>query len=296
MSTTERKGRGKSKASIELIEASLKILTEIQPASVRAVCYRLFTMGLLSSMAKSQTDRVSRQLVWARENDVIPWAWIVDETRAAERIATWRNPDALIRAAVDQYRRNYWADQPRRVEVWSEKGTVRGTLAPVLDEYGVTFRVMHGFSSATAIYGVADETRGNDKPLHVLYLGDWDPSGMNMSERDIPNRFERYEGSAIIGRIALTADDIGDDLPSFPASTKAKDPRYRWFVENYGRDCWELDAMSPNVLRHRVEYEIARRIDQAAWQRAIEVEGIEIQSMADFHRAWQSRLSAGGVA
>jgi hypothetical protein len=41
---------------------------------------------------------------------------------------------------------------PDRVEVWSEKGTVRGVLDPVLKEYGVGFRVMHGFGSATSVY------------------------------------------------------------------------------------------------------------------------------------------------
>ena len=30
------------------------------------------------------------------------------------------------------YRRDRWADQPEWVEIWSEKGTVRGTIAPVL--------------------------------------------------------------------------------------------------------------------------------------------------------------------
>ena len=42
--------------------------------------------------------------------------------------------------------------QPLAIEVWSEKGTVRGTLQPVLREFGVTFRVMHGYSSATTLH------------------------------------------------------------------------------------------------------------------------------------------------
>ena len=60
--------------------------------------------------------------------------------------------------------------QPRRVEVWSEKGTVRGTVAPVLNEYGVTFRVMHGYGSATSIHGIAQETLDSTKPITVLYI------------------------------------------------------------------------------------------------------------------------------
>ena len=47
------------------------------------------------------------------------------------------------------YRRDFWDQQPHRVQVWSEKGTVRGVLAPVLDHYAVGFLPVHGFSSAT---------------------------------------------------------------------------------------------------------------------------------------------------
>ena len=39
---TPRKGRGKSKNSLALIDASIIILEAIQPCSVRAVCYQLF--------------------------------------------------------------------------------------------------------------------------------------------------------------------------------------------------------------------------------------------------------------
>ena len=42
--------------------------------------------------------------------------------------------------------------------MWSEKGTIRGVLKPVLDEYGVGFRVMHGFGSATEVHDVARMT------------------------------------------------------------------------------------------------------------------------------------------
>ena len=77
---------------------------------------------------------------------------------------------------------------PDWVEVWSEKGTIRGTLAPVLQGYGVTFRVMHGYGSATAINQVATESREAGKTLIVFYVGDWDPSGLHMSEVDLERR------------------------------------------------------------------------------------------------------------
>src|SRR3954447_8011808 len=136
--------RGKTQRSLDLIDAAITILAEIQPATIRAVCYRLFVAGVIDSMAKTNTNRVSTQLVWAREQGRLDWDWIVDETRAPEYAYTWDSPEQLIGSTIAQYRKDRWTAQPRRVEIWSEKGTVRGTVAPVLDEYGVTFRVMHG--------------------------------------------------------------------------------------------------------------------------------------------------------
>ena len=125
--------RGKALKSLRLIGAAVDILREIQPATVRAVCYRLFTLGLIPDMSKNSTNRVGVQLVYAREQGHIPWAWIVDETREAERIAQWDDPEDYARTVQRSYRRSRWNEQPWRCEIWSEKGTVRGTLAPVLD-------------------------------------------------------------------------------------------------------------------------------------------------------------------
>lgn len=289
MNDHRRKGRGKSKRSLDLIEAAVRIMQEIQPASIRAVCYRLFVEGRIDSMSKSNTNAVSTHLVCAREQELLPWAFVVDETREAERPGTWQDPDAIIQAAVGQYRRDRWQDQSEWVEVWSEKGTIRGTLSPVLKEYGVTFRVMHGYGSATSLYDTADATRNCDKPLTILYVRDWDPSGLHMSEIDLPRRLERYEGSATIKRIALRDEDIGPALPSFDAESKSKDPRHRWYRERYGDRCWELDALSPVTLRGRVEAEILSHLDIDAWDHAADTEAAEVESMQDFLSEWHSK-------
>ncbi|MFN2444085.1 MAG: hypothetical protein ABR606_00630 [Vicinamibacterales bacterium] len=279
-------GRGKARASLDLVNAAKTILKEIQPASIRAVCYKLFTLGLLASMKKAETNKVSRQLTWAREIGFIPWAWIVDETREAERAHTWANPTAFLEAAKRSYRRDRWTDQPAWVEVWSEKGTIRGTLAPILDEFGVTFRVMHGYGSSTAVHGAAMETRESTKRLTVLYVGDWDPSGLHMSQVDLPERLVAYGGQVDLRRVALTQIDTQGDLPSFNAETKTGDPRYRWFRDCYGSQCWELDALDPNLLRERIEDAIVDRLDLDAWDRAEVADAAERESMAAYFGAW----------
>ena len=58
---------------------------------------------------------------------MIPWSHIVDETREAERISGWSNLADYGETVLRSYRKNFWQHQPERVEVWSEKGTVRGT-------------------------------------------------------------------------------------------------------------------------------------------------------------------------
>ena len=275
--TGSKKGRGMAQASLDLIDAMYAAAQAAHPITGRGVGYKLFTAGLTPSMDRPVMARVYRLLKEARERGIIPWRWIVDETRAIERVTTWADPAEYARCVAQSYRRDFWDQQPHRVQVWSEKGTVRGVLAPVLDHYAVGFLPVHGFSSATAAHDIAEDDDGRD--LIVLYVGDFDPSGMFMSEEDLPGRFAKYDGDHIdLRRIALTVDQL-DGLPSFPAADKRKDPRWKWFVANHGRHCWELDAMDPNDLRDCVEREIKELIDPVAWKRCETVNKAEQESL-----------------
>lgn len=278
-------GRGMAQKSLDLIEAMAEIAEATQPITGRGIGYKLFVAGLIPSMEKSEMKRVYRLLKQGREEDIIPWHWIVDEAREFERAPSWNDPAAFARAASRQYRLDFWKQQPERCEVWSEKGTLRGVLAPVLDDYGLGFRVMHGFSSATVVHDIADDY--DDRPLTALYVGDWDPSGLYMSERDLPDRLEKYEGYHVeVRRIALTREQVAG-LPSFPATDKRKDPRYKWFIENYGNRCWEIDALDPNILRTRVEEEIALCItDPDAWERCETSDQAQRESLQHVLMAW----------
>jgi hypothetical protein len=282
--TGSKKGRGMAQRSLDLIEAMRAEAKAAQPITGRGVGYKLFSAGVIPSMERAEMQRVYRLLKEAREQGIIPWPWIVDETRELERVSTWANLGDYARTVARSYRRDFWNQQPVRVEVWSEKGTVRGVLAPVLDHYAVGFRVMHGFSGATTVREVSQDNDG--RPLIVLYVGDLDPSGMFMSEEDLPNRFSKYDGDHItLKRIALTREHVRG-LPSFPATDKRKDPRYRWFCANYGDRCWELDAMDPNALRACVKREIKKLIEPVAWKRCEVVNRAEQESLQTILQKW----------
>ena len=134
------KGRGMAPASLDLIAAMREIAEPLQPITGRGIGYQLFTRKLIASMERSEMARVYRLLKEARERGIIPWSWIVDETRPIERVSTWDDPADYAHCVARSYRRDFWNQQPHRVHVMSEKGTVRGVLAPVLDELAVAFR------------------------------------------------------------------------------------------------------------------------------------------------------------
>ncbi|MGY4332975.1 hypothetical protein ACVWWG_007392 [Bradyrhizobium sp. LB7.2] len=281
-----KKGRGMARASLDLIAAMRAIAEEVRPVTGRGIGYKLFTRGLISSMSTNNMQKVYRLLRVAREQGTIPWDWIVDETRELERVSAWSNPEEYATTVSRSYRRDFWDQQPYRVEVWSEKGTVRGVLKPVLDQYAVGFRVQHGFSSATAVHDVADDTDGRE--LIILYVGDFDPSGMYMSEQDLPQRLREYGGDHIkFRRVALTPNQVRG-LPSFSAADKNKDPRHRWFTQHHGHKCWELDAMDPRDLRDCVEGAIRELIEPVAWARCEVVNAAELESLRDILVMWKN--------
>src|SRR5215469_5449959 len=149
--TGSKKVRGMARASLDLIEKMSVIAEEAQPITGRGIGYKLFTAGLIASMATSEMARVYRLLKEARERDLIPWEWIVDETRALERVSTWDDPEQYVECVSRGYRRDFWNLQPVRVEVWSEKGTVRGVLDPVLDVSLLARKKDHGRAEAALI-------------------------------------------------------------------------------------------------------------------------------------------------
>jgi len=102
--------------SLDLIEAMHAAAKVAQPITGRGIGYKLFTVGLISSMATNEMQRVYRLLKEARERGDIPWNWIVDETRNIERVSTWADPAEYARCVAQSYRRDFWDQQPHRVQ------------------------------------------------------------------------------------------------------------------------------------------------------------------------------------
>jgi hypothetical protein len=106
----------------------------------------------------------------------------------------------------------------------------------------------------------------------VFHLGDHDPNGIDMT-RDITERLERYAREPIeVRRIAFNLDQVRAHNP--PANfAKEADTRYAAYVHEFSTtDCWELDALPPNVISDLVRTAVTRMIDGPAWQAALDRE------------------------
>ena len=180
-------GRGMAQRSLDLIEAMRDIAEAAQPITGRGVGYKLFTAGLIPSMARSEMQRVYRLLqAGARAGHHSVGVDRRRDPRASSGCRHGTIPTQYARTVARSYRRDFWNQQPHpRRRSGREKGTVRGVLAPVLDHYAVGFLPVHGFTSATSVHDIAEDDDG--RPLIVLYVGDFDPSGMFMSEVDLPD-------------------------------------------------------------------------------------------------------------
>jgi hypothetical protein len=303
---------------LALIEAMIEIARPIQPCGVRALHYQLFNGKLMPSMDKKCGKKVSNLSTMARERGWMPWEWITDATRAEQVVPTWADPVEYARMVQASYRRDKWADQPTYVVAWSEKSTIEGSIRPVLERYEVPFQVLHGWSSSTTVMDAVRAALARRQPTLILYIGDYDPSGLFMSEVDLPKRLARYSSDAPankkvdldwarrqlarsrleIRRIALTRSDtvaLGE-ATRFPASDKADkddkkgDTRYHWFVEHHGDWCWELDALSPRVLRDRLESAIVAELDRELWDRSTHVQELEREQIIETCQTWRTIL------
>ena len=145
-----------------------------------------------------------------------PVEWIADDTRpeipppSRLRDSRWYSQHEPQVPAFDP-----WPQQGRLVKVWSEK-SVGGTLAPVLEELLVDFRVHHGHTSTTVIDETALKAQASGRHLNIIWVGDHDASGLHM-QHDIRRRLQEHGLDAAmfnVERVAITRQDV-DTLKKF---------------------------------------------------------------------------------
>jgi hypothetical protein len=301
--------RGLSKTTKELTEYAYTLLEEDHPQTLRQLHYAIFSRGEIHYQNdKASYVRLSRATTLARrryrdaelyigyecDSLCIPPDWMVDETRQPEEVSVWKDAAAYVETVRRCYRRDNWQDQPQHVEVWAEKATILGAIRPVARKWGITLRVCHGFASAGMEQDIGSFFEGIDKPIKIFYAGDHDPSG-HVIEEDLHRRVEKASGRKFdMERLAIHAVDIADfNLP--PQRIKTSDSRAAGFKRRFGAEAAtvELDALPAAELRRRVEEAVTNLIDFKAWNRQVQVQEVELASIASFMDTIKNLPQAG---
>lgn len=224
----------------------------------------------------------------ARLAGLLDWNMIEDRGRETVINTHWKNPAHIIRSAADQFKIDHWEGQTCYVEVMVEKDALSGILEPVCRRLDIRFTANKGYSSNSAMYEAAERIAReyrNGKEIHLFYLGDHDPSGIDMT-RDIKDRLALFTYDSIdiqTVRLALNIDQVEKlQPPENPA--KETDSRYQVYVEQFGESSWELDAVEPATLASLVEDAVRDLIDQDVWNEVEERESAmrqELERYAD---------------
>lgn len=193
---------------------------------------------------------------------LIDWSAIVDRTRSVKALSHWKNPASIIDSCVYSYRLDKWDNQEYRPEVWIEKDALRGVITGICQELDIPHFSCRGYSSQSEMWATGQRMIrhiSNGQVPYIIHLGDHDPSGMDMTQ-DIIKRLEmftgEYEGEGfIIKRIALNFDQVQQyNPPNNPA--KLTDSRANAYIDEFGDNCWELDALDPTTITELIRDEI----------------------------------------
>jgi len=288
----------------------------------RTLYYQLVTTNSIPN-AEAIYKRLCTFLTDARYGGYIDWSAIEDLGRVPERHSEWYNVAELIDSAILAYRLPRWNPQDRYIELFVEKQGMASVLQPIANKYHIYFGYNKGYSSAVTLYDLYkrikeqlfdndDEFRKDYKPCTILYLGDFDPSGLDMV-RDIRERITEFLRKAFekcsepefgddeidvklgvtgcddvdenavfrVDHLALTSDQVQQYNPP-PNPAKVTDPRAKGYVARYGRVSWELDSLRPDILRSIAEDGIRKYIDIDLYNEVIKREKVELNEFKRF--------------
>lgn len=272
------------------------------PLTLRQIYYQLVSRQIIPNQQKYYRQ-LSRLCVIGRDMGILPEDMFTDRLRELEKPSCWSNLADYLEVVRWSYKKDIWINQDNYLEIWTEKDALREVIRPITDKWGVGFMVVRGQASRTAIFEAFKRFASSvlkGKKCYLFYFGDFDPSGLaiynSLKERlgamleNIRDPF--FDPNINFERPALTMDQITQyNLPQDPA--KKSDPNYRRFVEQYGDNVVELDALPPDVLRNLVESCITNLIDKeklAQVQKMEKQERMQLQEWAEMLRTGTNSL------
>jgi len=265
--------------TLALREAILAVLENYTAINVRGLCYVLESQQVIHK-TEADFDKIERLVVAMRRDGTISYSQISEGHRERHTLRTFASVSHFLGTVKNAYRRDAWATQPYHVEVWSEKNGLSDAIRPVCDMYRVPYVPTKGQPSLTLLYNSAQEMIATGKPTRLLYVGDHDATGVNIS-RVIGEELRAFGVDLTLQRVAVTPTQIAAyNLPTRPG--KPSDNKHAAFVAMYGPECVEVDALqivSQDLLPRLIHEAIVPLLDLAAWDETEVAEGIDYTNL-----------------
>lgn len=293
--------------ALSIIRRANEICAEYQAdgydLTLRQLYYQFVARGFIQNK-QTEYKRLGGIVNDARLAGLLDWDYIVDRTRNLSDLPHWGSPAEIVAAVAAQFRLAAWDRQPVRVEVWIEKEALAGVVQRVCQRLDVPFFACRGYVSQSEQWTASQRFSAaieNGQRVVVLHLGDHDPSGIDMTRdnRDRLSGFitqdwvnahgDDFEGDSVrvsdlwramldhtgnagpvfeVRRIALNMDQVEQyDPPPNPA--KLTDSRVNGYLDRFGDESWELDALPPDVLAGLIEENVEGLRDEDLWDQGM---------------------------
>jgi hypothetical protein len=250
ISPADTKAGRLQRAVLELLRGPLHLGSDALPTSIRFLFYELEHAGLVTK-DKGQGKRndgqnLSDALMRLRELGLVPWEWIVDETRSLDMWPFSESVYEYVLSSVEDARIDCWAGEPPPV-ILTESRSLSGVLRRIAAEYlcpiAPTNGQVGGFLRTEVIPALHPGQR-------VLYLGDYDLAGGQI-EANTRAVLEADVGPLRWERLAITAEQVAShDLTPI----QKRDKRY---VDGRPHLAYETEALGQifiqDLLRHRLD-------------------------------------------
>ena len=278
---------------IDRVNEVQKILNELKdylPVTVRQIHYQLVGKGLIEN-TKSRYNLLKRTVKYGRIYGYIPWEAIEDRIRQAYLNQGWQDQEGFLETErnnfLEGYRRDLQQGQENYIEVWLEKDALAGIFQRILNPYCIPLCPARGDSSVTFLRGFQNRVlprHKNGQKVIMAYFGDFDPSGNEMLDNmKLTLEKEMKLGSVVYDRIALNEEQIDTyNLPVQMGAAKKTDSRYKKFVQKYGPQATELDALSPKMMQELIQGTIKKYIDLSKFDYHQREEKKEESTLRDF--------------
>lgn len=172
--------------TMAMIDQANEILQEYSAQgftlTLRQLYYQFVARQLIANEVR-EYGRLGRIVVDARRAGLIDWDHIEDRTRGLMGWSFWAGPADAIHRAASSYSEDLWRHQAVRLEVWVEKAALVGVIEPACERWRVPYMAARGYASHSEIYAAGKRLArhiNKRKAVAVLYLGDHDPSGLDM--------------------------------------------------------------------------------------------------------------------